>query len=110
MLRAQLAPDDGFGCGPPRQTCPGLCRHRRSRSDSSASLRACGIDVAAERASPTIIRFRNATSQTLQTAAERDGLTLVTTEKDLARLRNNENLAAFAQTVVALRGHACLGR
>ena len=35
----------------------------------------------------------------LQADAEQDGLTLVTTEKDAARLRNKENLAGFAQTV-----------
>lgn len=64
------------------------------------SLRACGIDVVAERAFPDHHPFSQRDVADLQAAGEQDGLTLVTTEKDLARLRNNESLAAFAQTVV----------
>lgn len=63
------------------------------------SLRACGVDVVAERAFADHHPFSQREVAALQAAAEKDGLTLVTTEKDLARLRNNENLAAFAQTV-----------
>ncbi|HEU4804386.1 MAG TPA: tetraacyldisaccharide 4'-kinase [Nitrobacter sp.] len=65
------------------------------------SLRACGIDVAAERAFPDHHPFSQRDAADLQAVAERDGLTLVTTEKDLARLSNNENLKALAQAVVA---------
>ncbi len=64
------------------------------------SLRACGIDVVAERAFPDHHPFSQRDVDDLQAAGVQDGLTLVTTEKDLARLRNNESLAAFAQTVV----------
>lgn len=63
------------------------------------SLRACDVDVVAERAFADHHPFSQREVAALQAAAEKDGLTLVTTEKDLARLRNNENLAAFAQTV-----------
>jgi tetraacyldisaccharide 4'-kinase len=63
------------------------------------SLRACGIDVVAERVFADHHPFSQRDVTDLQTAAERDGLTLVTTEKDLVRLRS-ENLAAFAQAVV----------
>jgi tetraacyldisaccharide 4'-kinase len=64
------------------------------------SLRSCGIDVAKERAFADHHPFSQGDVAELQSAAKRDGLTLVTTEKDIARLRNSENLAAFAQTVV----------
>jgi tetraacyldisaccharide 4'-kinase len=63
-------------------------------------LRASGIDVVAERAFPDHHPFSQRDVADLQTAAERDGLTLVTTEKDLARLRNSEITAAFAQAIV----------
>jgi tetraacyldisaccharide 4'-kinase len=64
------------------------------------SLRACGIDVVAERAFDDHHPFSQRDIADLQTIAERDGLTLVTTEKDLARLRNSQSLAAFAGAVV----------
>jgi tetraacyldisaccharide 4'-kinase len=64
------------------------------------SLRACGIDVVVERAFADHHPFSQDEIAELRTAAGRDGLTLVTTEKDLARLRSTESLAAFAQTVV----------
>jgi tetraacyldisaccharide 4'-kinase len=63
------------------------------------SLRACGIDVVAERVFADHHPFSQRDVTDLQTAAERDGLTLVTTEKDLVRLRS-ENFEAFAQAVV----------
>jgi tetraacyldisaccharide 4'-kinase len=63
-------------------------------------LRASGIDVVAERAFPDHHPFSQRDVADLQTAAERDGLTLVTTEKDLARLRNSEITAAFARAIV----------
>jgi tetraacyldisaccharide 4'-kinase len=63
------------------------------------NLRACGIDVAVERVFADHHPFSQRDVTDLQTAAERDRLTLVTTEKDLVRLRS-ENLAAFAQAVV----------
>jgi tetraacyldisaccharide 4'-kinase len=63
-------------------------------------LRASGIDVVAERAFADHHPFSQRDVADLQAAAERDGLTLVTTEKDLARLRNSETPAAFAQAIV----------
>jgi len=63
-------------------------------------LRGCGIDVAAERAFADHHPFSQGDVVELQSAADRDGLTLVTTEKDFARLHNSENLAAFARAVV----------
>jgi tetraacyldisaccharide 4'-kinase len=63
-------------------------------------LRACGIDVAAERAFGDHHPFSQRDVTELQAAARRDGLALVTTEKDMARLRNSESLAAFARSVV----------
>jgi tetraacyldisaccharide 4'-kinase len=64
------------------------------------SLRACGIDVAAERAFSDHHPFSQRDVAELQEVAARDGLALVTTEKDLARLSNSESLAAFARAVV----------
>ncbi len=64
------------------------------------SLRACGVDVAAERAFADHHPFSQLEVAELQAAAGQDGLTLVTTEKDLARLHNSKNLASFAQAVV----------
>jgi tetraacyldisaccharide 4'-kinase len=100
VLRAQLEPDEASVAA---------LRGRRVYAFAGIgdpprffrSLRACGIDVAAERAFPDHHPFSQRDVADLQTAAERDGLTLVTTEKDLARLRNSEDLAAFAQAVVA---------
>lgn len=52
-----------------------------------ATLRAAGVDVAAERAFPDHHPFTSQDIAALQEAARRDALTLVTTQKDLARLR-----------------------
>ncbi|MBS0530528.1 MAG: tetraacyldisaccharide 4'-kinase [Proteobacteria bacterium] len=64
------------------------------------SLRASSIDVVAERPFADHQPFSQSDIAELRTAAKRDNLTLVTTEKDLARLRNIETLAAFAQAVI----------
>jgi tetraacyldisaccharide 4'-kinase len=64
------------------------------------SLRACGIDVVRQRAFADHHPFVQGEVAELQAAAEREGLALVTTEKDLARLRSTESLAVFAQRVV----------
>lgn len=98
VLRARIVPDDASvaalrgrrvlafaGIGDPPRFFRGL--------------RACGVDVVAERAFADHHPFSQRDAAALHVAAGQDGLTLVTTEKDLARLRNNENLAAFAQTV-----------
>jgi tetraacyldisaccharide 4'-kinase len=51
------------------------------------TLRACGIDVVAERAFPDHHPFSQSEIETLVDDANREALTLVTTEKDMARLR-----------------------
>jgi tetraacyldisaccharide 4'-kinase len=99
VLRAQLIPDE---------TSVEALRGRRVYGFAGIgdparffrSLRACGIDVAAERAFPDHHPFSPAEIAELQAAADRDDLTLVTTEKDLARLRSSEQFAAVAQAVV----------
>jgi tetraacyldisaccharide 4'-kinase len=99
VLRARVVPDDA--------SIAALCGRRvlafAGIGDPSRffrSLRACGVDVVTERAFADHYPFSHRDVAELQAAGEQDGLTLVTTEKDLARLRNNESLAAFAQTVV----------
>jgi tetraacyldisaccharide 4'-kinase len=64
------------------------------------SLRGRGIEVVRERAFADHHPFSQDEVAELRAVAERDGLTLVTTEKDLARLRSTDGLAAFTQTVV----------
>ena len=99
VLRAQLKPDDASVAA---------LRGRRVYAFAGIgdpprffrSLHACGIDVVAERAFADHHPFSQGDIAELQTAADRDGLTLVTTEKDLARLRNAENFEAFLRTVV----------
>jgi tetraacyldisaccharide 4'-kinase len=99
VLRAQLKPDDASVAA---------LRGRRLYAFAGIgdpprffrSLRACGIDVVAERAFADHHPFSQGDIAKMQTAADRDGLTLVTTEKDLARLRNAENFEAFLRTIV----------
>lgn len=64
------------------------------------SLRGRGIEVVRERAFADHHPFSQDEVAELRAVAERDGLAVVTTEKDLARLRSTDGLAAFAQTVV----------
>jgi tetraacyldisaccharide 4'-kinase len=99
VLRAKLEPDENAiaalrdkrvyafaGIGDPRRFF--------------RSLRACGIEVVRERAFADHHPFSQDEVAELRAVAERDGLTLVTTEKDLARLRSTDGLTAFTQTVV----------
>jgi tetraacyldisaccharide 4'-kinase len=99
VLRANLVPDDA-----PVAALRGRRVYAFAGIGDPArffrSLRACGIDVAAERAFSDHHPFSQRDITELQEAAARDGLALVTTEKDLARLRNGESLKAFAQAVV----------
>ncbi|WP_425906072.1 tetraacyldisaccharide 4'-kinase [Nitrobacter sp. TKz-YC02] len=99
VFRARVVPDD--------VSIAALCGRRvlafAGIGDPSRffrSLRDCDVDVVAERAFADHHPFSQRDVAELQAAGEQDGLTLVTTEKDLARLRNNENLAAFARIVV----------
>jgi tetraacyldisaccharide 4'-kinase len=64
------------------------------------TLRTFGIEVAAERAFPDHHRFSQGEIETLVAEARRDGLTPVTTEKDLARLRQAEGLPDWAKDII----------
>ena len=61
-----------------------------------ATLRDAGLDVRACVAFPDHHRYRRVEASDLIARAERDGLVLVTTEKDLARLARQDDLAALA--------------
>jgi tetraacyldisaccharide 4'-kinase len=65
------------------------------------TLHASGIEVAAARKFPDHHAFSASEIAGLAADAKRDALTLVTTEKDLARLRSDADLSAFARDVVA---------
>jgi len=64
------------------------------------TLRAAGIEVARERAFSDHHPFTPGEIQALIDDAKRDGLTPVTTEKDLARLRKAGALPSWAQQIV----------
>jgi tetraacyldisaccharide 4'-kinase len=66
------------------------------------TLRTCGVDVVRERAFPDHHVFSQADIEGLLSEAERDGLTLATTEKDLSRLKLRGELPVWAQAVVPL--------
>ena len=64
------------------------------------TLRASGIDVAGQRAFADHHPYSQAEIESLIAEAKRDGLTLVTTEKDLARLRDKaQPIVPFAVTL-----------
>jgi len=65
------------------------------------TLRANGIEVIRERAFADHHPFSKSEIETLITEAKRDALTLVTTEKDLARLRNGEGVPCWAKDIVS---------
>ena len=65
-----------------------------------ATLRASSIDVVRERAFADHHPYSRAEIDPLIDEARREGLTLVTTEKDLARLRQGFSLPDWAQPVV----------
>ncbi len=76
-----------------------------------ASVEALGADIVDRRAFPDHHPYDKADAQTLLTAAERDDLTLVTTAKDMARLRTTEGelihwLASRAR-VISVRMRIC---
>jgi tetraacyldisaccharide 4'-kinase len=64
------------------------------------TLRAAGIDVVREQAFADHHPFSHAEIEQLVAEARRDGLTLVTTEKDLARLRGGKGGAGQADDIV----------
>lgn len=64
------------------------------------TLRACGIEVAGQRAFADHHPYSQGEVESLIAEAKRDGLTLVTTEKDLARLRDGTTpIVPFAVTL-----------
>jgi tetraacyldisaccharide 4'-kinase len=65
------------------------------------TLRGCGIDVARERTFADHHPFSPEEIEGLIAEAKRDGLTLVTTEKDLARLRGREGASDGTRTITA---------
>jgi tetraacyldisaccharide 4'-kinase len=64
------------------------------------TLRGSGIDVIAQRAFPDHHPFSKTEIDALVAEAGRDGLTMVTTEKDLARLRDGEGALGWACDIV----------
>lgn len=64
------------------------------------TLRASGIDVVRERSFADHHPFSQTEIETLVNEAKRDALRLVTTEKDLARLRNAEGLPCWAKDIM----------
>jgi tetraacyldisaccharide 4'-kinase len=67
------------------------------------TLRACGIEVVAEQAFPDHHLFSHSEIENLIADARRDALTLVTTEKDLARLRQADVLPGWASDIVPFK-------
>jgi len=67
-----------------------------------ATLAQAGVAVAAARSFPDHHRYTPADVRSLCTQADAEGLTLVTTEKDLARLAGDAAVAEFAARVRAL--------
>jgi tetraacyldisaccharide 4'-kinase len=65
------------------------------------TLRASGIEVVLEQAFADHHAFSQSEMETLIAQATREALTLVTTEKDLARLRGREGLPDRAREIVA---------
>ena len=66
------------------------------------TLAEAGIDVRARQAFPDHHRYSAAEAADLIAQAEREGLTLVTTEKDLARLKGEAQLETLARQARAL--------
>jgi tetraacyldisaccharide 4'-kinase len=64
------------------------------------TLRSSGIDVVREQAFADHHHFSPSEIEALRAESRRDALTLVTTEKDLARLREGGKLSEFAREIV----------
>jgi tetraacyldisaccharide 4'-kinase len=102
VLRARLLPDDG---------AIATLRGRRCLAFAGigdpprffATLRASGIDVADEVAFADHHAFTPGELDGLLARAARGDLTLVTTEKDMARLRGDPALAAKSAAIVAFK-------
>jgi tetraacyldisaccharide 4'-kinase len=101
IFRARLAPDKSFvsalgggralafaGIGDPEKFF--------------ATLKDAGVTVAATRAFADHHRYSNAEAKALCAQAEAEGLVLVTTEKDLARMQGDSDVAELAAQAHAL--------
>ncbi len=64
------------------------------------TLRASGVEVVRERVFADHHPFSQSEIEALLAEAKRDALMLVTTEKDLARLRGGEGVPAWARDIV----------
>jgi len=99
VLRAHLTPDEASLA---------LLRGRRVLAFAGIgdpgrffrTLQASGIGVVVEHAFADHHPFSQTEIENLAAAAKRQGLTLVTTEKDLARLRRGEGLPGWAKDIV----------
>ncbi len=99
VLRAHLRPDDVSVAslrGKRVLAFAGIGDPRRFFN----TLEASGIDVAQRRVFADHHAFSQAEIEGLIAEATREGLTLVTTEKDFARLRNSEGLRDCAKQIV----------
>ncbi len=67
------------------------------------TLRAAGIEVARERAFADHHPFSESEIESLVAEAKREGLTLVTTEKDFARLRSGGEIPDYLREIVAFK-------
>jgi tetraacyldisaccharide 4'-kinase len=67
-----------------------------------ATLRAAGVAIAATQAFPDHHRYSQADAEALVARAKREGLALVTTEKDLVRIARNPKTASLAKVARAL--------
>jgi len=67
------------------------------------TLRASGIDVTAERAFADHHPYSGAEIESLWAEARRDGLTLVTTQKDCARIQGGDGMLPYVQGVVIFK-------
>jgi tetraacyldisaccharide 4'-kinase len=67
------------------------------------TLRGAGIEVARERSFADHHRFSDAEIENLMAAAKADGLTLVPTEKDFARLRGGSEMPALVRDIVPFK-------
>jgi tetraacyldisaccharide 4'-kinase len=101
VIRARLAPDAAFAAslaGKRVLAFAGIGNPEKF----FATLRAAGVTVAAGRSFDDHHRYTQADVQTLCKEAERDGLALVTTEKDLARMQRDDGSAELAARSRAL--------
>ncbi|WP_315835211.1 tetraacyldisaccharide 4'-kinase [Bradyrhizobium prioriisuperbiae] len=74
-----------------------------------ATLRASGVDVANQRAFADHHPFSPSEIQALEQQAAREGLTLVTTEKDFVRLCSDSRLAVYASGIMPFKVSLDLG-